>query len=38
MRGKDNFTAKVVEIFLTSKLSLLFIIAALGAAFLLLHN
>ncbi|MEN8151112.1 MAG: efflux RND transporter permease subunit, partial [Planctomycetota bacterium] len=31
MRGKDTFTAKIVEIFLTSKLSLLFIIAALGA-------
>ena len=31
MRGKGTFTARVVEIFLTSKLSLLFIIAALGA-------
>jgi len=31
MRGQGSFTARIVEIFLTSKLSLLFIIAALGA-------
>jgi len=31
MRGQGTFTARIVEIFLTSKLSLLFIIASLGA-------
>ena len=31
MRGEDSFTARVVSKFLTSKLSLLFIIAALAA-------